>query len=53
MRVNPPSQYNIVTSTPGHGDCHERGVAILIHKKIKYDTITLNTNQQVHAVKLE
>ena len=52
MRINPPSQYNVVTSTPAHEDGHERGDAILIDKKIKYETITLNTNQQVVAVKL-
>jgi hypothetical protein len=50
--ANPPSQYKIVQSTVARNDNHERSVAILIHNKIPFDIIPINSNQQVVAVKI-
>ena len=48
----PPAGYNILSSIPDPTDGHNRGTAVLIHKRIKYEKIEINTNQQVLAVKL-
>ena len=57
-RINPnhttyaPSQYNIERGNPTRDDGHERGVAILVHKRIHYEPINLTTNLQAVAIKL-
>ena len=51
-RVFPPSGYNIITSTPTRDDDHERGTAILIKNNIFHQTLTLNTNLQAVAARV-
>ena len=48
----PPSQYSIQCNTRTRHDGHERGVAVLIHKRISYRHIPLNTSLQAVAVVL-
>ena len=50
--INPPSQYNILTSTAVRNDGHERGVALLIHKSVNYQSIPLRTTLQAVAAKI-
>ena len=47
-----PAQYNIVHSNRARQDGHERGAAILIHKRFNYDRLQLQTNLQAVAVSL-
>lgn len=51
-RQFPPSHYEIVHSTRVRQDGHERGAAILIHKKVQYETIQLQTTLQAVAITL-
>ena len=46
----PPSQYTMVHSRRARQDGHERGAAVLIHKRIQYNVIQLNTDLQAAAV---
>ena len=48
----PPSQYNIECSPAVRNDGHERGAAVLIHKRISYSRIPLHTTLQAAAVTL-
>lgn len=48
----PPSQYKIIHSSRVRNDNHERGAAILIHNKIQYENIILNTNLQAVAISI-
>ena len=50
--VFPPNKYNLIQSEVKRDDGHERGVAILVHKKIAYDEIPINSDLQVKAIKL-
>ena len=50
--ANPPSQYQILTSTPHRNDNHERGAAILINKNINYEPIPLTSQLQAVAAKI-
>ena len=47
-----PSGYHLVKSFPVRDDGHERGSAILIHKRVPYEIIYLNTNLQAVAVRI-
>ena len=49
-RAYPPGGCNIVTSTPTRDDGHERGTAILIHNRVFYQILQLDTNLQAVAV---
>ena len=46
------SGYNMLHSPVTRNDGHERGSSLLIHKKIHYDLIPLNTNLQAVAAKV-
>lgn len=48
----PPSQYRIICNTPTRDDGHERGVAILVNRRVQYDIVAINTNLQAVAVTL-
>ena len=50
--ARPPSKYQIVQSIPARQDGHERSVAILIHNKVSFQPIQLNTELQAVAVRL-
>lgn len=50
--IFPPSQYNIECSQRTRNDGHERGSAILIHKRVQYKRLNLNTTLQTVAVRL-
>ena len=50
--ITPPSNYNIMLSTPTRNDGHERGTAILIRKNIFSQQIALNTDLQAVAAKV-
>ena len=50
--AHPPSHYNIACSIPTRDDGHERGSAILVHKRIQYKELNLNTTLQAAAVTL-
>ena len=49
-RLYPPSQYTSIYSAKQRNDDHERGVAILINKKINYKEINLQTPDNIEAV---
>ena len=48
--LRPPSKYNLIQSTKRRDNDSERGVALLINKKINYEEIQLNLNGNVEAV---
>ena len=50
--INAPSGYTIVCSQPVRQDGHERGTALLIHNRVAYDIIHLNTELQAVAATL-
>ena len=50
--AKPPTSYNIVRSAPTQQQGHERGVAILIHKRVAYQNLPINTTLQATAVKV-
>jgi len=47
-----PSHYAIVHSKPVRQDMHERGAAILIHNRVNYDIINLQTTLQAAAISI-
>ena len=49
---HPPSHYVLETNVPVRNDGHERGTAILIHRRITYRRIQLQTTLQAVAVTL-
>ena len=49
-RLYPPSQYTAIYSNKQRTDDHERGVAILINKKINFTIIYLQTPDNIEAV---
>ena len=51
-RTFPPSSYNLFTSNPTRNDLHERGTAVLVHRKLFNQEIELNTNLQATAVRV-
>lgn len=46
----PPSQYTLVKSRPVRQDGHERGAAILVHRRFNHEEIPLQTHLQASAV---
>ena len=48
----PPSQYNLIHSSPTRADGHERGAGILVHTRVHFETVDLNTDLQAVAVSL-
>ena len=50
--ANPPARYNIETPTPARQGGHERGEAILVHKRVAYTRVHLQTNLQATAVRV-
>ena len=48
----PPSSYHIVQSPVTRQDDHERSTAILIHNRLSYDVLALQTPLQACAVRL-
>jgi hypothetical protein len=51
-KAYPPSQYDIIKSIVHRDDNHERGAAMIIHKKIHYERITLNSELQAVAARI-
>jgi hypothetical protein len=50
--INPPSGYKIVCSNVTRNDGHERGTAILVHRRISFEKLQLHTNLQAVAIKI-
>ena len=48
-QANPPGGYSITQSRVTRDDNHERSVAILVHNRISFDPIQLNTHLQAVA----
>lgn len=51
-KISTISRYNVLHSEVTRNDGHERGASIIIHKKLNYDLIQLNTNLQAVAAKI-
>ena len=48
--LRPPSKYNLIQSIKRRDNDSERGVALLINKKISYEELQLNLNSNIEAV---
>jgi len=49
---HPPSGYKLVQSVPIRQDGHERGAAVLVHNRVSYEPVQLNTTLQAAAVRV-
>ena len=52
LHAFPPSHYNLLPSVPVLQDGHERGAALLIHRRVPFTRLNLNTTLQAVAATL-